>query len=327
MYTCRKQFNLQALLEPSLHASWGNICRISTGRILGKQRLLGAPECWNGITLEVQDSPLKSIKFDLWGGWKNTPLPRNGIFLPECFGRPKHARWNTPPSEVFLEDHRQIQNSGKSGGRLAFLTPEKIGPNHNSNMIPNFSQEKVLAFLFQPPRSKTLDRTSINSAEMLFLMPTLPRGERLLRADLWSRRMHWANCARSDELKLKQHDIGWSYLNMKDRIECAVNKTNTFPSHQNVKVLSEGLVYSGNLSTGSSSHLKSLFPLHPAQNKNPCGYDMSMWPFCCCTVSCVRFLVWFKKSLRKEEWIQIQVLHPTKLYPPGNDHISHYGIC
>ena len=68
-------------------------------------------------------------------------------------------------------------------------------------------------FSSQPPLSKkNIDRTSINSAEMLFLMPTLPRGERLLRADLWSLRMHWANCVRrSDELKLKQHDIGWSY--------------------------------------------------------------------------------------------------------------------
>lgn len=74
--------------------------------------------------------------------------------------------------------------------------------------------KKVLAFLFQPASTfeNIIDRTSINSAEMLFLMPTLPRGERLLRADLWSLRMHWANCVRrSDELKLKQHDIGWSY--------------------------------------------------------------------------------------------------------------------
>lgn len=85
------------------------------------------------------------------------------------------------------------------------------------------SVKKVLAFLFQPASTfeNIIDRTSINSAEMLFLMPTLPRGERLLRADLWSLRMHWANCVwRSDELKLKQHHIGWSYWNMKDRIEC-----------------------------------------------------------------------------------------------------------
>lgn len=94
------------------------------------------------------------------------------------------------------------------------------------HVYTNFSQRKSWPFFSsQPPLSKkNIDRTSINSAEMLFLMPTLPRGERLLRADLWSLRMHWANCVwRSDELKLKQHHIGWSYLNMKDRIECIYN--------------------------------------------------------------------------------------------------------
>ena len=67
-------------------------------------------------------------------------------------------------------------------------------------------------------------------------------------------------------------------FNMKGHIECIIK---SFPIQQNGNVLSEGFVYSGNLSARFIIAFNK--PLSPTSS---CGYDMSKRPFRCVNLWC-----------------------------------------
>ena len=148
LYTCRKE-STSKLFLPRLHAT-----RALHLSHLHWQDFWGSGN-WNAEMeshwkLKIAHSTIKKLSFLPVRGLKNTPLQRNGIFLPECFGRTKHVRWNTPPSEVFLEDHRQDQDPENLEGDWHVWLRKKLVPITTQTCIYKLQSKKVLAFLFQP---------------------------------------------------------------------------------------------------------------------------------------------------------------------------------